>query len=258
MGDQYINQVNILVNSGGETVTDNNALAVATEIGSTPCGAYTTTSHAALVYQSEADVLSLPCAESNVAEICVKDCALPVKLGYFKGALNDAKQAELEWQTFEEQDNDGFEIERSYNGQQFEKIGFEKSYAGNSVQENSYRFTDTTPIQTIAYYRLRQLDLSGAYTYSNMISIVANEEQQTQVAVYPNPAIDHFSIDLKGGFSESTHITLVDLSGRVLKTMALPANGQGNVDISSLTAGIYLVKIKDSKGNMQVKRLVKQ
>lgn len=76
-------------------------------------------------------------------------------------------QVVLKWATENEEKNDGFEIERSTDGKKWEYIGFEVG-ALQSTQVRNYEFKDEEPLKGVIYYRLRQMDLTGTYTFSNI------------------------------------------------------------------------------------------
>ncbi|MCS6833638.1 MAG: hypothetical protein NZ521_08685, partial [Flammeovirgaceae bacterium] len=99
---------------------------------------------------------------------------LPVKLTYFKGERDNEKVI-LSWQTAIEHRNKGFEVERSYNGTDFERIGFVAA-KGTGQTRQDYSFSLVEPRS--AYYRLKQLDIDDKFEYSQTIFIRGNEEIQ--------------------------------------------------------------------------------
>lgn len=119
---------------------------------------------------------------------------LPITLGSFDARCLDNK-AELNWTTLSESDNKGFEIERnsSDDPQQFRSVAFVNSLAtnGNSASEISYRFLDPVPVNGSALYRLKQIDHSGKFSYSQIRRVngigLINE-------IYPNPAHDKINL----------------------------------------------------------------
>ena len=108
--------------------------------------------------------------------------ALDVKWLSFTG-INNGNSNLLEWSTATEINNDHFDIERSSNGISFEKIGIVKG-SGNSSTPLHYQAADNHPLGGNNYYRLRQIDIDGKYTYSVVI-IVANGVAKNVVKLYP-------------------------------------------------------------------------
>lgn len=122
---------------------------------------------------------------------------LPVELLSFYGeTLNGINQ--LYWSTASEHDNSHFTIERSDKGIEFTEIGTVQGQ-GNSSTNIDYTFTDYSPINKRNYYRLKQVDFSGDYSYSNVI-VLENTLDQVY-SVYPNPAKDRFTIESKNKIS---------------------------------------------------------
>lgn len=96
--------------------------------------------------------------------------SLPIELLYFTADKLSCGTNSLIWETASESNNDRFEVERSSDGITFIKVGTVKG-AGTSTSRNKYNLTDYNPIQELNYYRLKQIDLDGSFTYSNIISI---------------------------------------------------------------------------------------
>jgi photosystem II stability/assembly factor-like uncharacterized protein len=94
---------------------------------------------------------------------------VPVELTSFSASVvND--EIILNWTTATELNNSGFDIERSYDNNQFDKIGFVPGF-GTTTETKSYSFTIEKPVAGIQYYRLRQVDFDGTYEYSNSIEV---------------------------------------------------------------------------------------
>ncbi|MGG7666711.1 T9SS type A sorting domain-containing protein [Dyadobacter sp. BHUBP1] len=134
---------------------------------------------------------------------------LPVILVSFSGS-NEGEQNILAWKTTFESNSRGFDIERSWNGTDFAKIGFLPS-RGDGNADRDYNFVDKSPLFT-SYYRLKQLDFDGTFAYSRVISI---QNQNTYVIAYPNPATDHFYLK---NLKEKEEIVIRNLQGKIMST----------------------------------------
>jgi hypothetical protein len=119
---------------------------------------------------------------------------LPVELLEFSGK-NQGSSNLLHWTTASEENNKGFEIERSRNDRDFEHIGFIKG-SGNTASERRYMFTDESLGKGIHYYRLRQVDFDGAYEYSQVIQIKVEKESVLFGEPYPNPSYKEANLSL--------------------------------------------------------------
>ena len=95
---------------------------------------------------------------------------LPISLVSFN-AIPQQKTVELRWETASEKNSAYFEIEKSIDGEYFEVIG-KAAAAGTSIELLTYSELDRNPTQGISYYRLRQVDIDGEYTLSDIVSVV--------------------------------------------------------------------------------------
>jgi hypothetical protein len=159
---------------------------------------------------------------------------LPIaKLSFTANACN-AKAACLNWTTYNEINVSRIEVEKSKNGNDFEKI-----YSTNAQNTalNYYSYTDilTTNTNTI-YYRLKQVENDGSFTYSN-IEIV-NQKENIPVKVFPNPAKDMVNIQTEKTIST---IELINLQGQIIKTWR--ANNTSNYNLFGVKKGMYILKI---------------
>ena len=90
---------------------------------------------------------------------------IPVELISFK-ALTDGKNIQLNWTTASEQNNSGFEVQKK-NNSSWEKIGFVTG-SGTTTEYKSYSFVDKELVEGKYFYRLKQIDYSGSYEYSDV------------------------------------------------------------------------------------------
>ncbi|MEL6255112.1 MAG: T9SS type A sorting domain-containing protein [Bacteroidota bacterium] len=155
----------------------------------------------------------------------------------------------LEWSTANEVNNDHFIIEKSTDGNFFNKIG-EVNAVGNSQDIQDYQFSDLSPGQGILYYRLKQVDIDGAFSYSKVLELSVEGAQQ--VSLYPNPVENHLEIRGKG-----KELIVYSLLGQKLKYRRLN-NEFEVIDLSNLQAGTYLVQILgENQEILESKRILK-
>ena len=173
---------------------------------------------------------------------------LPVSLLSFSG-YKDGFRNQLRWVTASELNNSGFEVQRSTDGQNYEPIGFVNSLAvgGNSQTQLKYNFTDANPNGLKQYYRLKQMDIDGRSTLSNILLIQGDKPSAFEIAsVYPNPSRGQVTVLLNAPDNKSVTIRLIDLGGRVLQTRqvnVLAGNNSIPFDISNLAKGQYLISV---------------
>lgn len=119
---------------------------------------------------------------------------LPVELIYFRAELLSGNNVGLDWQTASEENNLGFEIQRSINSQDWETIDFVIG-KGTSTLLSTYYFQDQYPVEGYNYYRLKQIDFDGASEYSE-IRAVGIKQTALDITVFPNPTTDELHINL--------------------------------------------------------------
>ncbi len=138
---------------------------------------------------------------------------MPVGLLYFN-ASNLKENVLLQWSTAFEKDNKEFQLERSLDGINFETIHIEYG-TGNSSQNKNYSYLDKKIGRgENAYYRLKQVDLNGATTYSSIITI---ESEALDIKIYPNPSQDVLHIDFNKIPEE---IIVTDILGNVIAKLS--------------------------------------
>jgi hypothetical protein len=181
-----------------------------------------------------------------------------VELTQFNGKWqNDF--ATLNWQTASENQNKGFDIERSLDGLSFEKVGFVTAKGGNQITDywfNDYNFQKITPPQYI-YYRLKQLDDDGGFRYSKVILLTSHGK--TQWAVSPNPSKGLFNLNTSQAFKDDVDIEVVDLLGRTVfsQRKSIDLGNSISLDLSSMATGVYILKVSQPRQTLFVSKLVK-
>ncbi|HEY8402775.1 MAG TPA: sugar-binding protein [Cytophagaceae bacterium] len=178
------------------------------------------------------------------------DNPLPVEFLYVDAEIIN-QTVLLNWATVSEVDNDKFIIERSVDLDNWQQVG-EVGGAGKVNSVTLYNYQDYSPYNGLSYYRIKQIDLNGKYTYSKAIAV---ESYPYSVHVSPNPFVDELSIHYDAlGIVE---ITITDLAGKIVHSSQVN-NESGKVNISpSLDAGVYMLKIRqeDYIENIKVIRM---
>lgn len=194
-------------------------------------------------------VYSWGSAEANRGNFSISASgnALPVSITSFKSEQRGNSNV-LTWITAAEINNAGFEIERSNNGANFSSIGYVNSKAdnGNSNQTLNYSFTDNKPLVGTNYYRLKQVDKDGKYTYSEVVAVKgAKPSQLDVVSVYPNPTTSILNIALSAPKTDKVTYVISDVSGRVIITQQVNVfvgNNLHNINVANLSKGTYTIK----------------
>lgn len=176
---------------------------------------------------------------------------LPVELVYFDALKKETeREVELIWQTNSERDNDYFTIERSENGISFELLEVVDG-AGTSNSILNYGILDKQPYSNITYYRLKQTDFNGLYSFSEIKSVELS--RSSEFDVYPNPNKGKFLTLKNINFIEETDIAITDIAGRTIYRNHFSAsnsiNGQTKIEFENvLSPGDYLISIINPVG----------
>ena len=178
--------------------------------------------------------------------------ALPVELLSFE-AKRTGKVVTTAWATVTEKNSDYFTLERSANGSAFTAIGKVKGVRTSMTRLN-YTFVDNAPLATMAYYRLRQTDADGTFSFSPVVTVKGAESAAQAVAV-PNPSTGQFEIWTPAADVLATEVTTVVGAHVAAQAAAIP-NGHLALDLSAQPAGLYFLRLHTATGT-QVVRVIK-
>jgi len=179
-----------------------------------------------------------------------------------------AAYSRLVWQTATEINNKYFEVERSFNGTEWNKISVitSKALNGNSTGILSYDFEDDVTFYSgIIYYRLKQVDLDGNAKYSSIVQVNKGAADQNMfVQVYPNPVTNAgFRVRLLSSKDDMVKVSIVNAAGNTVYTgnqnkIITGENVLVVSDVQQLAAGMYIVQIFNSSNKLiGTSRLIK-
>jgi hypothetical protein len=184
-------------------------------------------------------------------QIASNDCAtLPIKLKSFNAERNRSN-VDVRWETEVEVNNKGFYLERKLSNGGWQDITFVSSKANNGTSNSSlvYDFTDPNNAKGISQYRLRQVDIDGKQTYSQIRS-VRGEGQKSNTIIYPNPSGDGKVSVVFEDANSVRDVSLMDVSGKTLKQWKGVTNN--TIQIDNLNSGFYTVRIVNIETGEQV------
>lgn len=189
---------------------------------------------------------------------------IPVELASFS-AKQLMNSVILRWSTITELNNDGFEVERrvSTTGSisKWEKIGFIRGN-GTTTNKTDYTYTDEMPVPGTSYYRLKQIDYDGSYTYSDEVEIVYSEIVSDFILNqnYPNPFNPSTIIVFNLKESGKVTLTVYDVLGIKLQTLVNEVKPSGSHQIvfnaSGLSSGIYYYTLQTGNSSETKKMLL--
>lgn len=187
---------------------------------------------------------------------------LPVTLVSFK-AVRTRNDVLLTWETAQEINNSHFEIERSYTGKNYEMVG---KIAGNGTTNamHTYQFEDVAAmlLQTEAFYRLKQVDFDGNYSYSTAVRVSNSTKATVQkIQAQPNPFNETVSITFTSTSDLPVTIELVDGFGRIVSSREMDATvGELKAEFyePELKAGMYTVRLIQQNEEVKTVKVLKQ
>jgi hypothetical protein len=177
-------------------------------------------------------------ADATVTVNWAVGSTLPVSLVNFSGSRNGTNVT-LQWTTNFENNNTGFEIQRSAGNGAYETVGFvaTKAANGNSSTPLGYQFREVNTANGNTWYRIVQVDKDGTRTVTPVRGVRGLEEI-SKMTVYPNPGTSG-NINVLFGSSATRDIMITDLLGKVVKQW----NGfrDDNMVIGGLRTGVYML-----------------
>ncbi len=186
---------------------------------------------------------------------------LPVELTSFYGVPQQSNNL-LKWTTATEENTRVFEIQRSTSpDRDFESIGAVEA-VGNSVEEQTYIYTDETPLDA-GYYRLRIIDFDGTYEFSPVILVLRNDEVFHNVLIFPQPTRDILNVQLvveEGKEDQKLELLISDAVGKVLRNQTMNLVEGINtfqMDIDDLAEGTYFIYMKTEGRRSLVRKFIK-
>ena len=217
-----------------------------------------TTTYTYRVYAYTADAVS---GYSNKAQITT---AVPVELTLFTANISDGKVI-LNWQTATEINNSGFSIQRSSDNVSFTEIAFIRGH-GTTTDKSVYSYTDNSALSGKYYYRLKQVDFNGSYSYTSSVEVnIGIPKNFSLDQNYPNPFNPSTTIRFALPTNARVNIKLYNTLGQ--EVVKILNNEQMNAGVhetifnaSNFSSGVYFYRL-EAKGDdgstfAQTKRMV--
>ena len=204
-------------------------------------------------------------SEFSAAIAVINNKPLPVELTDFTVTAVNKVDAALLWHTATEKNNDHFDVERSFNGADFVKIGQVKGQ-GNKTTATEYALTDAGigfKANGPMYYRLKQVDTDGAATYSPVrtMAFTAVPALALAIALFPNPATTGTQLDLTQLPIGRYQVSIIDATGRIVLNTTLEVGLAHALDLNTIASGTYNVLVRGQNNGQTInltKRLIKE
>ena len=173
------------------------------------------------------------------------DGALPVDLVSFNASLDD-KQVALRWETASEENNEGFEIQKSSNGRDWEVLEWVEGN-GTTAELNTYDYLDRAPFAGDNYYRLKQIDYDGQFEFSDIV-LLRYDVADVVVEVSPNPSPGDVNVNVLNPGKERMNIELYDSAGLLIwESGALTDLDSWNKKFSLTQKEMYFITVRIGK-----------
>ena len=169
---------------------------------------------------------------------------LPVELVEFKGRASE-KSNTLYWQTATETNNSHFEIQRSGDSRTWKDIGQVKG-VGNSLQFHHYSFVDDKPLESYNFYRLKQVDFDGKFSFYKIIKL---GHSKPEITIFPVPAQDYITVRLQELKRGSYNLRMLNSLGQLCINKTINES-VSKIDVVELAPGFYAVAIVDESGEL--------
>jgi hypothetical protein len=168
-------------------------------------------------------------------------------------ATRNNERVLLNWKTSSETNSKYFFIERSLDEKTWTEIGY-VSASGNSNTIKNYLFTDILPSPGTNYYRLKQVDMDGKFSFSGTrkVSVVSN----WKLKVYPNPVAGG-ALQIKSN-TKIAGIRIIDINGKILFNSTSTASTDAHrINVSGFAPGFYFMEVINNKNEAYYTRFIK-
>ena len=169
----------------------------------------------------------------------ITESPLPVVFQGKLSANNYKADIQLQWSVATQINNEKYVVEHSADGKNFATIG-EIAGDGTSYEIKNYDFIHTAPSIGVNYYRIKQIDVNGKYSYSDIASIRYDGNGETKI--YPNPAASEVTITTTG----SAFLQIIDVQGKILSKQTI-SEGQNTINLAGLPKGILIFMVGNQR-----------
>lgn len=176
---------------------------------------------------------------------------LPVVFGAISAKAVNC-QVELNWKTLTEQSAKDYIIEYSRDGVVFTDLATIPA-RGSGTTAQQYKWVHTSPAEGVTYYRIRQTDISGAYTLGDVMQ-VANNCSSAVMKAYPNPVRSTLIVQIGG--SGKHVLSVYDALGRQMVGASVNA-GRHEINVVGWAKGLYTLTLTREGKSVYTTKIIK-
>jgi len=188
--------------------------------------------------------------ECAAATITVVPCEiLPIRFLQFS-ALQKEKSVELNWKIITSEQISHFEVERSFDGRTFRKIGqLNQTVASNTTAMFRYEDTDLGSSYNTIYYRVKAAGKQGTNKYTNILVVRLNKTVSEKMRVSPNPTSSIVHVSFYASARRTVEYQLMDMTGKVVLKKSYNAEVGQNIiyinDLGRFSEGAYTLMLRN-------------
>lgn len=194
-----------------------------------------------------------PTANDNNGAYVYARTLLPIQYIEFNSIDKQSSGIQLNWKTLNEQNTLAFEIERKYSNEETWMTIGKTPAAGQSSKELTYSYSDVTYAQRDKiYYRIKQVDVDGTFTYTDIKGIELKKNSQVKLDGFPNPVKDLYHLTITGAKDDKVSIDVFDILGRSVsrKTLSIvKGSNYHDLNMGTYTPGTYIVRVSSAEIN---------
>jgi hypothetical protein len=191
------------------------------------------------------------------------DAPLPIELidWTVKWLDNNKTRSILNWTTASEINSAHFEIQHTEDLSSWTVIGSIQA-SGNSSSTINYEYIDNNPYSKITYYRLKQVDYDGSFTYSNILALTKDNTVIEIINIYPNPVENTVFFEVLSTQNTNVNTYIIDPLGKAIftrKAQVVVGKNLFYINIRHFASGTYILKVVTDTGNHKTsKQLIKK
>ena len=167
---------------------------------------------------------------------------LPITISRPLQARLSNGQVVLDWTTSLELNNDGFQLQKSKDGQVWEDLAWVNGL-GTNVHGKQYSILDDEPFHGISYYRYIQYDFDGKQSFSPIVNVKL--DKKPTISLYPNPSKSEVFLHFDYPKETEIQFAIFNILGEQVNQGVVESN---RIDLSQLSKGMYIIQLKDTQG----------
>jgi len=199
------------------------------------------------------DERSLPDENIYATKVGGADGLLPITFTLFTATQNK-HTVQLAWAMANDEQVSYYTVERHTGGTDFKELYKVSRYAKNNY---TYGITDTTAMDGLNYYRIKETGNDGKIVYSKIVAVTL--PGTIKATAYPNPVLNSLNIRLQAAAAHKTQLSIYNVAGKLVQQKNIQltqGNNQLRIDVSTLAAGAYILRLNGE--NMQPFEFIKQ